>query len=320
MKAKTDEKKRNMGVCDVRSGAIKRADLLKAQADFLARLDSLKLSPATVEKRMGDLKKFCRYLQALDLKLGQVTPQTVDGFRLELLHQGYMESTVLSSLQALRSFFAFLMEENRIFDNPVANLVVPSPPRTMGRVFTVEEVKRILAVPDLSTREGLRDRAILETLYSVGLRRKELSGLTLFDIDLSRKHVRVTGKGNKERLLPLGTHAVTFLRLYIRDARPKFLPRFQPPPDALWLTHHQRALSASQIGDIMAKAGKAAKVPGVSAHAFRRTCATHLLRGGAHPQSVAQMLGHTNLQSLCYYLETTMADLMAAHRKSRPGK
>jgi len=214
-----------------------------------------------------------------------------------------------------------LQERGHLFENPARRLKIPKAPVIMGTVLTEREVKQLLAQPDLTHRRGLRDRAILEVIYSTGMRRGEAAGLTIFDVQLDQSTIRVTGKGRKQRLLPLGKHAVQYVRLYLKEARPKYLPKFAPAPDALWLDRYHRPISTQGITQLISRYGKACGVEKlIDAHTLRRTCATQMLRGGAHPVVVAQMLGHSGLRSLSHYLRTTITDLMHSHSQSNPGR
>jgi site-specific recombinase XerD len=317
--SKTAEKKKEVGVCDFSHGRSQDREWQEAFTGFLASLEARKLSPQTVKKREDDLRKLGIYLESRSLALGQVTPPDLETFRLALIQHGYSESAVCSAIQAARMFFAQLEESNAIFENPARNLANPKPKMRMGTVLSESQIHRLLSVPDLAKPQGLRDRAIMETLYSTGMRRGELVALTVLDPDLDRALIRITGKGRKERIVPLGIQAVRFLRLYIRDGRPAFLPRFRPAPEALWLNRRQKALSSGRVVGMLKEYGESVGLD-VDAHTLRRSCATHLLRGGAHPVVVAELLGHSGIKTLSHYLQTTPPDLLAAHAKSKPGR
>lgn len=317
--SKIAKKKKESGVCDFSHGRAQDREWLAAFTGFLDALAAKKRSPETVKKRNDDLRKLGVYLESRTLALGQVTLPDLERYRLALLQHGYSESVVCSALQAARMFFAQLEEQGRIFENPARNLPNPKPKQKMGTVLSETEVQRLLSVPDLSQPKGLRDRAIMEILYSTGMRRGELVALNLFAPDLDRGIAQITGKGRKQRIVPLGVHAVKFLRLYIREARPKFLPKFSPAPEALWLNRRQKALSSGQALGLLKACGESVGLD-VDAHTLRRSCATHLLRGGAHPVAVAELLGHSGIRTLSHYLQTTPPDLLAAHAKSKLGR
>lgn len=288
---------------------------------FLAALSARKRSPETVKKRHADLWRFLCYLDRHWIyRYQDVDALILDGYRLYLMDEGYSDSILEASIRAITLLYRFLEETGVVFENPARGLKTPKAPFSLGVVLSVDEMRRLLSAPDLSTPVGVRDRAIVEMLYSTGMRRGELVGLRVYDVDLDKEVVRVCGKGQKERMLPLGRHAMHYLRLYLRDARAKLQPKISLRPEALWLN---RARSALRLQALSAMINKYAREAGLSkpvdTHTFRRTCATHLLEGGAHPAAVARLLGHVDLKSLGYYLRTTTTDLRKAHARSKPG-
>ena len=290
--------------------------------EFLADLTARKLSSNTVQKRRDDLRKLLLYLDAHKIKtFADVDLKTLEAYRFALVEHDYSDSSIESGMRAASLLFRFLEERGHLFENPASRLKIQKAPVILGTVLTEREVRQLLAVPDLTHRRGLRDRAILEVIYSTGMRRAESAGLTIFDVQLEQSTIRVTGKGRKQRLLPLGQHAVKYVRLYLQESRSKYLPKFSPAPDALWLDRCNRGISSQGITQLISRYGKACGVAKkIDAHTLRRTCATHMLRGGAHPVVVAQMLGHSGLRSLSHYLRATITDLMKSHALSNPGK
>jgi len=303
-------------------GRSSNPDLLGPVDDFLADLKARKQSPGTIKKRGDDLRKLLVYLDGAKIKtFADIDLKTLEQYRFALVEHGYSDSAIESGLRAASLFCRYLEENGHLFENPARKLKVPKAPVIMGTVLTEREVKQLLAQPDLTHRRGLRDRAILEVIYSTGMRRGEAAGLTIFDVQLDQSTIRVTGKGRKQRLLPLGKHAVQYVRLYLKEGRPKYLPKFAPAPDALWLDRYHRPISSQGITQLISRYGKACGVKKtIDAHTLRRTCATQMLRGGAHPVVVAQMLGHSGLRSLSHYLRTTITDLMHSHSQSNPGR
>jgi len=290
--------------------------------EFLADLRARKLSPGTVKKRGDDLRKLLVYLHGRGIEsLADVDLKTLEAYRFALVDYGYQDPSIESALRAASLFFRFLEERGHLFENPARRLKIPKAPVIMGTVLTETEIKKLLAQPDLTHPRGLRDRAILEVLYSTGMRRGEAVALSVCDVHLDEATVKAIVKGRKQRLLPLGRHAVKYLRLYMKEARPTFTPKLCPAPDALWLDRYRQGLSSQGITNVISLYGKQAKLgKSVDIHTIRRTCATHMLRGGAHPVVVAQMLGHSGLRSLSHYLRTTITDLMKSHQQSNPGK
>ncbi len=289
---------------------------------FLEDLKRRKLNPQSIHKRRGDLRGFTYYLETHGIaRFQDVTRRTLDLFRLWLLESGYSDSMQESCMRAVQLMFRLLAARGELFEDPAATVEIPKAPLRMGTVLSVREMRRLLSMPDLTTLQGVRDRAMMELLYSTGMRRGELMGLKVFDVNLDNATTRVHGKFDKERILPLGKQAVRYVRLYLTDVRPKLQPLLSRQHEDLWLSRNRRligeALPAVRIAGYVKAAGIAKPV---DAHTFRRTCATHLLLGGAHPVAVAQLLGHADLESLSHYLRTTVGDLKRAHAQTNPGK
>jgi len=308
------------GTIQLGSGQTGNTALVNLSEDFLAALKAKKQSPDTIKKRRDCLRKFLLFLEAKGIeRFADVDGKTLELFRLCLVEHDYSPYEVEATLRSTQFLFRHLEEKNHIFDDPAARLKIHKPLPKLGTVLTEREIQRLLAVPDLTKPRGLRDRALLEVLYSTGMRRGEAAGLTIYDVDLDRATVKVTGKFSKQRLIPLGKHAVKYLRLYLQEARPRLLPKFAPPSDGLWLDRRRGPMKLQCIHHSVSMCGKAAGVS-TDTHALRRTCATHLLRNGAHPVVVADILGHSGLRSLSHYLQTTINDLMKAHAMTKPGR
>lgn len=298
------------------------APLRAGVEDFLAELKHRKQSPLSVGKREYDLRLFTAFLEERDIRRFQdVTRRTLDQFRLWLIDQGYSASIQESTPRAAQLLFRFLAARGDLFEDPAAHLKIPKAPLNLGTVLSVNEMRRLLSAPDVTTPQGLSDRAMLEVLYSTAMRRGELIGLKVFDVDLDRATVRVCGKNRKERLLPLGKQAAHYLRLYLTEARPTLQPRLARVPEALWISRYRQAVKEATVSAMIRRYAAAVKLAKpTDTHAFRRTCATHLLLGGAHPVAVAQLLGHADLTSLSHYLRTTIGDLKRAHAQTKPGQ
>ncbi len=297
---------------------------LQDQVDqFLAALKARKYSPQSISKRRDNLRKFLLYLQGSGIeRLQDVDLQRIEKYRLCLIDHEYSEVGIESDLRAVRLFFKHMEEQGVLFENPATKLKIRKTRVCLGVVLSEREVLQLLSVPDTTRPQGLRDRAILEVLYSTAMRRGELVGLALHDVDLDRATVRIVkGKGRKQRLVPLGKHAVEFLRLYLQNARPRYMPKFEPVCDALWLDRHRKRIGHEAVANIIRRCARVAGLSKtVDTHTFRRTCATHMLQGGAHPVMVAELLGHANLCSLSHYLRTTIGDLKKAHSRTKPGR
>jgi len=311
----------NQGTIQLGSGDTANAALRQIVETFLATLKAKQQSPGTIMKRRDCLRKLLLFLEAKGItRFADVDGKTLETFRLCLVEHDYSPYEIEATLRSAQFLFRYLEEQNLIFQNPAERLKILKAPVTLGTVLTEREIQRLLAVPDLTKPRGLRDRALLEVLYSTGMRRGEAVGLTVYDVDLDRATVKVQGKGRKQRLIPLGKHAVKYLRLYLQEARPRLLPKFALPSDALWLDRSRKGMTHQSVCHVVNIAAQKAGIKAADTHTLRRTCATHLLRGGAHPAMVAQILGHSGLRSLSHYLRTTITDLQKAHAQTNPGR
>lgn len=244
--------------------------------------------------------------------------------------EGYARVSVARKLVVLRSFYRFLVQEGFVATNPIPK----------GRSFNIkvqkrlpvflgkEEAERLLAAPDVSDNLGMRDRAILELLYSSGIRLSETHGLDIADVTMDSGEVRVLGKGSKERLVLLGSHAVQALDRYLRLARPRLCSdrpdsRRGDSREALFLNRYGGRLSRRSIEKIVARyAMVAATRPGVHPHTLRHTFATHLMEGGADLRVVQELLGHSSPATTQVYTHVTQtaarAQYMTTHPRARP--
>jgi len=290
--------------------------------DVEAHLEAMRVknySPATVEQIRYMLGRFLSFLQSRDCVLPDVALEDLEAFRLYLVDRRYAVQSVARFMEVVRRFFGWLEETQRIFMNPARLLIVKRPHRPILFVPSEEQVKKLLAQPDVSTPLGIRDRAFMELIYSTGVRITEASSVSIFDLDLDRGAVRIMGKGRKERIAPLGKHAIFWLRQYLRESRPKLI-RDHIDQQALWVTREgKRAKSPITYQQMIFEYSRAAGLRRISPHALRRACATHMLQHGAHPVQIQFLLGHAGLNTLGQYLRVTINDLRKMHKASRPG-
>jgi integrase/recombinase XerD len=223
-------------------------------------------------------------------------------------------------LAPLKTWFKWLSRQNHILANPAADIDLPKQPKRLPRsVPTVEEVEAILREADPQSPQGLRDRALLETLYATGLRRMELPGLALYDVDLNRGLVWVRhGKGNRQRVVPLGERAMAWQDKYLIEARPQLLA---DDIEALFITDYGNPVAPAYVADKVKRYMQFAGVnkPG-STHLLRHACATHMLEGGADIRYIQEMLGHANLQTTEIYTHVSIDKLIAVHKNSHPSR
>jgi len=279
-------------------------------------------SPGTLKTRRHALPVFFRHLQSIGIRdLREVSRDTIADYQRELLRH-YAVKTVRQHMSALRSLFAQLENSGDILLNPTAGVPLPKEERRLPKhILKPSEVRRLLNAPD-QTPKGLRDRAMMELFYSSGIRREEMTRLTLPDVDIKNGFVRVQGKGSKERIVPIGQSACEALARYLKDARAVWLKAKRNPgwTDALWLSPIQPhpPIHREAVGAIVLRHAKKVLGRNVSPHLWRHSCATHLVANGANVVYVQRLLGHKSLKTTDIYTRVTMADLKKTLRRTHP--
>lgn len=220
-------------------------------------------------------------------------------------------------VSSLKRFFQFAVREGLRADDPAAELDAPKVGRALPKSMSEDEVESLLAAPDVETAQGLRDRAMLETLYASGLRVSELVGLKVAQVSLDMGVVRVLGKGAKERLTPLGEEAMSWIDRYKREARPQLLG--ERKSDALFVTARGGPMSRQAFWALIKRHATVAGVRGpVSPHVLRHAFATHLINHGADLRVVQLLLGHADISTTQIYTHVAQERLKALHRKHHP--
>jgi len=277
------------------------------------------LSTNTVAAYTRDLRKFSVFADKAGLKLDTVTRDDIVEFLGGLYRQSLDSRTVARHLVSLRNFFRFSLAEELISTDPTLNLESPKVRKSLPFYLRVEEVDRLLAQPDLTTPYGVRDRAIVELLYSTGLRVTELANLRVSDLEARTGCLRCIGKSDKERLVPVGRKALAAIEQYLAMSRPFLLRRrgnAQPVP-YLFLSHRGNRLSRIGIWRILAQLGRRAGLrKPLSPHKLRHSFATHLLERGADLRSVQLMLGHSDISTTQIYthvIEERLKEIYKAH-------
>jgi integrase/recombinase XerD len=294
---------------------------------YLADLLSLNWSPRTIEHRRHSLLQFIAWCTELEINAPQaITPQHVDAFRRALaqyqsLRTGKLlrASTQASRLTVLRQWLEWMVEQQILPENPAIRLKLPKEEyRLPSNYLSLSEVEAVFAIVDLSTPAGIRDRAILEVLYSTAMRRLELCNLTLEDIDYERRLIRIhQGKNRKDRVVPIGQRALQWLQKYLQEARPQFL---RQPNESVFLGHWGTTIRAISLSALVRRyvVGAGYTKRG-SCHMFRHTAATLMLEGGADMRSIQTLLGHENLNTTAIYTHVTIQRLREVHDKTHPG-
>lgn len=285
-------------------------------------------SGETIRAYRFRLERFGKYLlenHASVRSLTDITSETVSDYQLFLCKKEKLRGGTLSAstqrafLSALKSFFGFVLSEGLVLLDPTHALQMPKIGKRLPQgVLSSKEVRLLLRQPDLSTYIGLRDRAILETFYSTGLRNSELRNLNVADIDLDRGYVTVLkGKGNKDRVVPIGKAAVHFIKEHLTRARPRML-RAEADP-TLFISMQGGRLAPNTVQEIVHRYAKAAGfTKRVFPHGLRHTCATGMLKGKADIRYIQEMLGHGSLSSTEIYTHVEIGDLKRVHARAHP--
>ena len=285
---------------------------------FLLQLTAERgLSPNTSRAYASDLRTFAEWTSRSDLDPLDLTHKQLRGFLAELDRAGYSRRTIARRLSAVRTFFAWAVENGHTERDPASVLATPKKPRRLPRTVPDELLRDLLNAPDPSTSAGLRDRAILELLYATGIRVGELSGMDTDSLDLNQGQIRVMGKGSKERILPIHRAAEARLREYLQDARPTLIK--MPTQQALFLSTRGNRMSADAVRKMLKT--HLSTVGGrhdITPHALRHTFATHLLDAGADLRTVQELLGHVALSTTQIYTHVGRQRLQRIHRDSHP--
>ncbi len=287
---------------------------------YLAACRDRRYSPATVAGYRKCLMRLTGFLTDLGIERVQdVTEAYLHAYREHLAQSNIAGSTLDNYLRSARRLFIYLAKNDHVFLNPAADLQFSRPHVRILPVPTEKDIRTLLNQPDTSIPVGIRDRAILETAYTSGIRHRELSGLLLSDLDLGNAVLRIRGKGNKERMVPLGKSATGWLKQYLITRSALIKAEGEP---ALWVSRYTgKQLSYNRIRHLVHDYGKAAGIKcSISIHAIRRACASHMLRNGAHPVQIQHLLGHADLKNLGRYLNVTITELKKTHERSRPGQ
>lgn len=289
---------------------------------FKEHLAVLNRSPATIEAYTDHTKAFLKSVD--DIK--QITRRHIEDYIAGLYDyktvydKPYKTGTICVKVRSIKRFFEFLEKANIIFINPAE--CITEPKKEKGRIkatLTPREARKILDQPNLGTLPGIRDRSILEVFYSTGIRLNELCALTIYDADLTGGMLRINkGKGSKDRVVPMGKHAVKLLREYITKVRPK-LTRKNRTCRHLFVNRYGGTIS-DQVAIIMVRRYvRAAKLKKqVTAHTFRHTFATVLIKNGADIAAVQKMMGHSHIKTTQGYLRSLGVDIKAVHKKTHP--
>ncbi|HEX6883279.1 MAG TPA: tyrosine recombinase XerC [Planctomycetota bacterium] len=295
------------------------ADLRALAAAWLRELAAARgASPHTLRAYEGDLGALLDFLEGRGIERpAEVNARVLRAFLASLDEQGLARGSIQRRLSAVRSFFKHLVRNGLARAHPADGLRAARARRPLPKALTEEEIARLLASPDAGTPRGRRDRALLELLYSAGTRAAETVGLDRADLDLDAGVARVRGKGKKERLAALGSHAVAALRDYLADpARPR---ASAAAAGAVFLNPRGGRLTTRALGRILARACRTAELARpASPHTLRHSFATHLLDRGADLRAVQELLGHAHLVTTQIYTHVSVERLKQVYERAHP--
>jgi integrase/recombinase XerD len=277
-----------------------------------------RLADHTLESYGRDLQRLGEFAAALEKPLQRLDRRDLEGFVDGLMNEGLSPRSVARTVAAVRGFYRFAVLAQHLAANPADDLQAPRAWPALPKFLSVDEVDRLIKQPDVATPRGLRDRALIEVLYATGLRVSELIHLRASDLNLEAGYLSTTGKGNKQRIVPIGEQAVEWLSKYIREGRPALMRKRTSP----WLfVNAKQGGSLSRVGfwKILKGYGRAAGLSRtLSPHVLRHSFATHLLEHGADLRSIQMMLGHADLSTTQIYTHVLEARLRAVYDRFHP--
>jgi integrase/recombinase XerD len=287
-------------------------------AGYLRHLEvERRMAANTVESYGRDLRRLADYARAIDRPLAALTRAELEAFVRDQMASGLSAASTARLVAATRSFYKFQRIVGAASVNPADDLRAPRAPRALPKCLAIDEVDALLAAPDVGSRLGLRDRALIDVLYATGLRVSELVGLRTTDVRLDDGYLQCMGKGGKARIVPMGDQAVAWVRRYLAEARAGLVGRRESP----WLFVNARGARLSRVGfwkRITAHARRAGIRAPVSPHVLRHSFATHLLERGADLRAIQMMLGHANLSTTEIYTHVLEARLRQAYDAFHP--
>lgn len=304
---------------------IDRIRVLAAQFDEDQKREGYSL--CTRAHRRWGLNYFYGFLKTRDeVNVQAITGETFYQYQTRLFHMEGLRGKPLSlasqwqALMSVRVFFQWMTRRGEVLADPTTGVRLPKLRETLPRgIMTRREMEKVLAAPNVDTAVGLHDRALMEVLYSTGIRNSEVRHLAVGDVDVREGEMRIRcGKGGKDRMVPLGEIAGKYVELYIKTARPNILDG-NPDPDRLFLGRKGKTLSLMTLSLLIKRYVRMAGVTkAVTPHSFRHTCATHMLRGRAGLRHIQEMLGHKSLSTTQIYTRVEVGDLKRELKRCHP--
>jgi integrase/recombinase XerD len=284
-------------------------------------------SLCTVKNARSSLRSFTAFIKEAEVtEIEDIAAGLLEEYQQELAFRLTKKGNLLSLrtqgqlLLTLKSFTRFLKEKDHLLSDPAGKIKLPKKPQRLPKVIlTTSDVKKLIYSPDTRTNKGYRNRIILEILYDTAIRRAELASIKLSDLDLDAGYIRIRGKGDKDRVVPLSKRVCELIQNYIMGIRPYFIK--DKDNDYLILNRWGKKMDPNAVWAVVKSCSHAANIKkNISTHTLRHTCATHMLKNGAPVRHIQELLGHESLESTQIYTHVTINDLKEIHAKYHPSE
>ena len=288
--------------------------------EYLAHLRIEKgASPLTIEAYAADLADYSSFLDDAGIHdVDRIDRDTIIAYEADLAAREYAITSIDRHISVLKGFHKFCLREDMTSDNPASTVRLPHAPDRLPDALTIEQATALLEQANGDGPRDIRDRAILEVLYGCGLRVSECCGLDMADCALADGYLRVTGKGNKQRIAPISGYALEALVSYLEGARPQLISAKAPQTAAVFLNARGGRLTRQSVHKIVAKAGLGIGVKNLHPHTLRHSFATHLLAGGADLRIIQEILGHSDISTTQIYTHVNRAHIQEEYRNAHP--
>jgi len=305
---------------------MKLAELL---SEYLRHLKALGRASYTLRNIRNLLLRFLGYLEEEGVTdAGELTAEVIEEYQQELAFSFTSKGTPLSlrsqqkALCTVKGFTRYLHEKDYLLSDPGRKIKLPKQPKYLPRsILSTEEIDQIMTAPNMRTLLGYRDRLVLEVLYDTAVRRSEVAHIRLTDLDLEEGFIRVQGKGDKERIVPVSRKVCELIKTYLIGIRPELAREKDQDTGWLFLNDKGDRIHLHTIWTLVKRSAKKADLTkNVTPHTFRHTCVTHMLRNGAPIRHLQEMLGHESLETTQIYTRVTINDLKEVHRKYHPSE